>query len=356
MSVVTLPGLVDVHVHLRVPGGEHKETVESGTAAALAGGFTAILGMPNTQPPLADGGRLDAARAAHARAARCDVGLFLGATGDNAAAAAAAADRACGLKIYVDDTFGPLRIERLPALQSHFRAWPAGRPIVLHAEDAAVATAIGLAATFGQRVHIAHVSRAEDIRLIAAAKEAGLPVSCEVAPHHLFLCEDDLPRLGGFGEVRPRLATAADRAALWQRLDIVDCIATDHAPHTRQEKAGANPPPGMPGLETALPLMLTAVHDGRLSLDRLVELMSTAPARMFGIGTPRESEVEVELDEAWTLPERGYQTKVDWSPFAGWAVRGRVRRTILRGQVAWQDGELKVEPGRGRLIPPLNAE
>jgi carbamoyl-phosphate synthase/aspartate carbamoyltransferase/dihydroorotase len=350
MTRHTLPGLVDVHVHLRNPGGAHKETVESGTAAALAGGVTAVLAMPNTSPPITDGPTLAAAAREHAASALCDVGLFLGATAGNAAAVAAAAPGACGLKIYVNETYGPLRVEDLGTLAAHFQAWPGPRPIVVHAEGQTVAAAIGLAATYRQPVHIAHVSRADEIGLIAAAKGAGLPVTCEVAPHHLFLTAEDLPRLGPFGEVRPRLASAADRDALWAHLDSVDCLATDHAPHTREEKAGAKVPPGMPGLETMLPLLLTAVAEGRLTLDRLVALASTTPARIFGVPTPAESEVDVEVGPTWTLPERGWRTRVDWSPFAGRRVCGRVRRTVLRGRVAYEEGEVMVSPGYGRVL------
>lgn len=351
MSVVTLPGLVDVHVHLRNPGGEHKESVQSGTAAALAGGFTAVLAMPNTQPPLSTPDVMRSARRVYGAEARCDVGLFVGATGGNAPEAAAMAPLACGLKIYLNDTFGPLRIERLSELQAHFSSFPSDRPIVLHAEGQSVAVAIGLAATHGRPVHIAHVSRSEEIRLIAAAKEAGLPVTCEVTPHHLFLTTDDLASLGPFGEVRPRLAGRADVEDLWAHLDVVDCVATDHAPHTREEKLGDSPPPGMPGLETALSLMLTAVYEDRLTLDRLVDLMATTPARLFGLKTPSESAVEVEIGPRWHLPESGYYTKVDWSPFAGREVRGRVLRTRLRGETAYQDGAVLAAPGAGRLHP-----
>lgn len=350
MSTHILPGLVDVHVHLRHPGGAHKETIRTGTAAALAGGVTAVLGMPNTQPPITDGSGLDAALAHVATEALCDVGLYLGAADGNADDAAAAADRACGLKVYLNDTFGQLRIETLAALRPHFEAWPHGRPIVLHAEDLNVATAIGLGRVHGQWVHIAHVSRAEEIRLIAAAKNAGLRVTCEVAPHHLFLSTNDLDRLGALGDMRPRLGTPADVAALWAHLDAVDCIATDHAPHTLTEKASPTPPPGVPGLETTLPLLLSAVDDGRLTLERLVDLASTTPAALFGIATPTESTVEVEIGPEWPLPERGWQTKPDWSPFAGTRVRGRVIRTTLRGATAWDEGRLVAAAGAGRVL------
>jgi carbamoyl-phosphate synthase/aspartate carbamoyltransferase/dihydroorotase len=355
VTVHTLPGLVDVHVHLRHPGGTHKESIGSGTAAALAGGVTTVLAMPNTRPPVVDRAGLAASRARHAAEAYCDVGLYLGATADNAASAAAAAPLACGLKIYVNETYGDLRVEDLATLDAHFGAWPAARPLVLHAEGQAVAAAIGLAAAHGRPVHIAHVSRAEEIRLIARAKAAGLPVSCEVTPHHLFLTAADLADLGPFGHVRPALGSAADRDALWDHLDAVDCIATDHAPHTRAEKQGAEPPPGLPGLETLLPLMLTAVAEGRLSLDRLVALTSQGPARLAGLPEASAGEVEVEIGPAWTLPERGWQSRADWSPFAGRRVLGRVRRTLLRGALAWDGQRVGVAPGTGRLFPPSTA-
>lgn len=350
MSRHTLPGLVDVHVHLRNPGDEHKESVASGTAAALAGGVTAVLAMPNTKPPITDGPGLAAARAIHAAGALCDVGLYLGATDDNALSAAAAASSACGLKIYLNDTFGTLRIETLRALRAHFAAWPIDRPLVLHAEETNVAVAIALARVHGRSVHIAHVSRASEIELIADAKAAGLAVTCEVAPHHLFLTEDDVPALGPFGHMRPSLARPADRDALWANLDVIDCIATDHAPHTRYEKAGETPPPGVPGLETTLPLMLTAVHEGRLTLDRLVELTSTWPAAHFGVRTPSESRVEVEIGPAWVLPETGWRTAVDWSAFAGMTVRGRVVSTQLRGRTVFDGQDVLAAPGSGRML------
>lgn len=352
MTTHLLPGLIDIHVHLRTPGAEHKETIESGTRAALAGGFTAILAMPNTRPPIADGQALVAVRRQLAGAARCDVGQYVAGTAGNAEEARACAPLACGLKLYMNETYGSLRIDSLASLAAHFRTWPRERPIVVHAEDVAVATAIGMAAAFGRAIHIAHVSRADEIRLIAAAKEAGLPVSCEVTPHHLFLTEADGAALGARGIMRPPLATAGDVAALWQHLAVIDCLATDHAPHTLAEKAGPAPPPGVPGLETALPLMLTAVHERRLSLERLVELMSETPARLFGITTPSESAVEVEIGPARILPDHGYETKVDWSPFAGFEVRGMVRRTFLRGQVVWEAGRGVVAQRPGRLIPP----
>ena len=349
MSRHTIPGLIDVHVHLRIPGGTHKETLQTGTSAALAGGVTALLAMPNTSPPITSRAEMLRARELH-QGAYCDLGIFYGATDDNAAEIAQSADLACGLKIYLNDTFGPLRVETLAALRSHFEVWPAHKPIVLHAEKLSVAEAIGMSATYGKPVHIAHVSRGEEIRLIAAAKEAGLAVTCEVAPHHLFLCAEDFERLGPYGDMRPRLASPEDRATLWEFMEFFDCIATDHAPHTRDEKESGSPPPGVPGLETTLPLMLTAVEEGRLSLERLIELTSERPAELFGIRTPAESEVDIEIGPRWTLPERGWFTQPDWSAFAGMEVAGRVLATRLRGETVYEKGRILASAGTGQVL------
>ena len=261
-----------------MPGGEHKEDFATGTAAALAGGFTQILAMPNTSPPLATLDVLQATRAVASQTVRCDVGLYAGASPQHVDELPALAAHAVALKIYLNDTFGPLRVEDLPTLHACFRLWPRDKMIAMHAEGQSVAVGIGLAAAYRRPVHFCHISRRDEIELLAAAKQAGLPVTCEVTPHHLFLTDQDAARLGPLGDMRPRLATQDDQDALWAHIDsTVDCIATDHAPHTLAEKASANPPPGVAGLETSLPLMLTAVQQGRLSLDRLVELMATQP-------------------------------------------------------------------------------
>ncbi len=206
---MNLPGLIDVHVHLREPGATHKEDWDTGTAAALAGGFTTVLAMPNTQPPITDGERLSLALDAAAAKARCDYGQYVGAGPDNALSLAGIAGRAAGLKMYLDQTYGPLRLDDLTLWMDHFAHWPAARPLAAHAEGRTLAAVILLAALYNRPVHLCHVSRREEILVIRAAKEKGLPVTCEVAPHHLFLTEEDIPALGpGRSEVRPRLATS----------------------------------------------------------------------------------------------------------------------------------------------------
>jgi len=348
VSTLRLPGLIDVHVHLRDPGGTHKEDFATGTAAALAGGIVAVLDMPNNSPPVINAASLRAKQTA-AEKAHCDYGLYLGATENNAAPVARLHAPACGLKMYLGHTYGPLRLVELSAMIAHFREWPARRPIAIHAEGLALAGAIALAQAYNQAIHLCHVSRAAEIALIRAAKERGAPITCEVTPHHLFLTETDAQRLGPFGYMKPTLGTAADRDALWANLDVVDCVATDHAPHTTAEKEGEHPPPGVPGLETVLPLMLTAVHEGRLSLERLVELMRDNPARIFGFAPP-ESEIEIDTTAQYIISRRGLHTRCGWTPFEGMPVRGRVRKVVLRGKLACCDGEVLAPRGFGQPL------
>lgn len=357
-TLLRLPGLVDVHTHLRVPGGEHKENFTTGTAAAIAGGFTLILGMPNTNPPLTRPEVLRETRQKAQRQCLCDVGLFAGASPHHLEHLPALASGTVALKIYLNDTFGPLRVEALPDLITCFQTWPRHKLIAMHAEGPNVAIGIGLAAAYQRPVHFCHISRRDEIELIAAAKAQGLPVTCEVTPHHLFLTQADAERLGPRGDMRPRLATQADQAALWAHLDTtIDCIATDHAPHTLAEKEGPQPSPGVPGLETSLPLMLTAVKQERLTLDRLVELMATKPRRIFNLPEQPETYIEVDPEATYVLSDENLQTKCGWHPFVGMTVTGRIERVVLRGQLAFEasrsdaGGRIVAEPGNGRLWP-----
>ena len=352
MADLILPGLVDVHTHLRVPGGEQKEDFGSGTAAALAGGITTVLAMPNTSPPLSTPQVISDTRAIAALTIRCDVGLFSGASPVHIGQLASCAPNTVALKIYLNDTFGPLRVEELSTLEACFRDWPAGKLIAMHAEGQSVAVGIGLAAAFARPVHFCHISRREEVELIARAKDQGLPVTCEATPHHLFLTAADASRLGTRGDMRPRLASPEDVSALWEHIgETIDCIATDHAPHTLEEKAGASPPPGVPGLETSLSLILSAVYNGRLALERLIELMSTNPRKIFNLAEQPDTWVEVDAETVREISDKGLLTRCGWTPFAGMEVHGTVRRVILRGEVVYENGQVLAEPGSGRLLP-----
>lgn len=353
MPDLTLPGLIDIHTHLRVPGGEHKEDFATGTAAALAGGMTMILGMPNTNPPLTTPEAFNLAIDAARENIRCDVGLYAGASPTDISLLPQLAARAVGLKIYLNDTFGKLRVDDVPTLAACFSTWPREKPIAMHAEKQSVAVGIGFAAAYDRHVHFCHISRREEIELIATAKGRGLPITCEVTPHHLFLNQADVIRLGPLGDMRPVLGTAKDVEALWAHLnDTVDCIATDHAPHTLDEKHSTTPPPGLPGLETSLGLMLSAVQNGRLTLERLTTLMHTNPRRIFNLPEQPDTKVEVDMTP-WKIPADGWQTKCGWTPFAGLMAGGRVTRVTLRGEVVYEDGMVLAPVGTGHV---LNAE
>ncbi len=348
-----IPGLIDPHVHMREPGGEHKEDWDSGTSAALAGGVTLLLAMPNTKPPVTSGETLETTLAAAGSKARCDFAQFLGAGTGNLKEAAALASRAAGLKMYLDQTYGDLRLEDIGQWMEHVQNWPATSPLCVHAEGPSLATAILLAEIYRRPVHLCHISLRSEILLIKAAKARGIPVTCEVTPHHLFLSRDDIPAIGsGRSEVRPRLASREDVQALWDNLDSIDCFATDHAPHTLAEKNGDNPPPGFPGLESALPLYLTAMSQGRLALDDIVDRCIVNPRRIFHLPEQPDTFVEIDSTARWTFDAGKTHTRCGWSPFDGFPLTGRIESVTLRGNVVYKDGEVLAQPGYGRNVKP----
>jgi dihydroorotase-like cyclic amidohydrolase len=296
------------------------------------------------------GDSLDAA----AQKARCDYAQYFGAGPDNAQVVAGLADKAAALKMYLDATFGQLRLDDMTLWGPHFEKYPAKYPIVVHAESRSMAAALLFSALYDRPVHIAHISLKEEVWLIKAAREKGIKVTCEVCPHHLFLSKDDIPAIShghpGRGEVRPRLAAKQDVDALWQNLDVIDCFATDHAPHTLEEKDSDNPPPGFPGLETALPLLLTAVSESRLTIPDLVTRMHTNPKKIFNLPDQPETWVEVDEHARYEIKAAGQFTRCGWTPFEGRQVKGRLSRVVLRGREAYRDGHILVEAGYGKNV------
>ncbi len=388
-GLLVFPGLIDPHVHLREPGGEHKEDFLSGTRAALAGGFTTVLAMPNTSPALTDRETLAQARALAASKAVCDIGFFVGATADNAEQAAEL-EGAVGLKLYMGSSTGNLLVADLAGQAAHFERYPG--VVAVHAEDEeavehfrtrahfaargqprppicavlAVSRALALAERLGTRLHICHVTTAHELALIRDAKariarrnaRSDVCVTCEVTPHHLFLTSEDETRLGALGRTNPPLRAQKDVDALWENVDTVDCIATDHAPHTLEEKRSPTPPSGVPGLETALALMLTAAQEGKLGLGEVAALMAREPARIFGL--ERKGHIApgydadltlVDAEAEWVIGEQPLQTKCGWSPFEGRRVKGGVRQVFLRGEEVYANGEILAAPGCGRVVP-----
>lgn len=354
--MIKIPGLIDVHVHMREPGATHKEDWATGTAAALAGGVTMVLAMPNTSPPIFDADTLEVALSAAGRSAHCDYAQFIGAGSENATQAAQVAPRTAGLKMYLDMTYGKLRLDDMALWQTHFENWSSPFPIVVHSENRTMAAAILFAVIYDRPIHIAHVSTREEILTIRAAKEKGIKVTCEVTPHHLFLSTEDFPQLSRNGrfpgrqEVRPHLASPRDVQALWDNLDVIDCFATDHAPHTLQEKDGDEPPPGFPGLETALPLFLTAVDQGKLNLEDVVKRIFDNPRRIFHLPFQPNTWVEIDPDVTYTIQQDNLFTKSGWTPFEGWKVHGQVIKVVLRGETVFESGAVMAKPGFGRDV------
>lgn len=347
---VRIPGLIDMHVHVRDPGETHKETWTTCTQAALAGGITMLCAMPNTKPSLCDKDTYALVDTLAREQAYCDYALFAGASATNATTVATDLGQTCaGLKMYLNQTHGTLTLhDNLTLWSEHIRRWNhPHHPICVHAEGQTLAAILHLASMHKRRIHVCHVSRADEILLIKQAKANGLGVTCEVAPHHLFLNADTTVLPEHLSYVKPMLNRRADQAALWANLDVIDCFATDHAPHTLHDKREHHCP-GFPGLETALPLLLTAVHDKRLTLNDIVQRCHTNPKRIFNLPDQPDTYVEVDLGATYTLPDKPQFSKAGWSPFAGMRCTGAVRRVVLRGKTVY----VAEQTNRGQVFPP----
>lgn len=344
-----LPGLIDPHVHLRDPGQTHKEDFLSGTRAALAGGFTFVGDMPNNPMPITTEDRLDEKRRLASKSVVSDIGFHFGTLGDNFDQFDKVIDKVLGLKVYMNVTTGNFKIDA-DKLLDIYEAWPNSKPILLHAEDDVSSAVLGALSRTHKRTHICHVSSAEELKFVIRCKEGGLPITCGVTPHHLFLTDQDTPRLGPFGRMKPYLKSVKDVKFLWEHIDAVDIIESDHAPHTKEEKLGADPPFGVPGLETTLPLMLTAQQSGRISQAKLVGLLHDKASEIFALPGQDDTSVLVSLEEYVISPEV-LNSKAGWTPFEGMNVIGRVKEVVLRGSSVYKDGKILAYPGSGRILP-----
>jgi carbamoyl-phosphate synthase/aspartate carbamoyltransferase/dihydroorotase len=336
-------------VHFRDPGQTHKEDFFTGTSAALAGGYVAVLDMPNNAEPITTLERLATKIARAAAQAVCDMGFNFGTLGNNFDEFEKVIDKVTGLKIYMNVTTGNFKIDA-DSLIEIYKAWPGSKPILLHAEDDVSDIVFKTLAALPKQTHICHVSSEAELTFVMRAKDKGLPISCGVTPHHLFLTNKDAKRLGPYGHMKPYLKSQKDVDFIWNHLDAVDIIESDHAPHTRAEKDSDTPPFGVPGIETTLPLMLTAQQEGRLSERRLIELLSSKPAELFNINLANDTKVEIELGD-FEIKNEELLTKAGWSPFAGRKVAGRVAATYIRGEKVFENGKVLVPAGAGKILP-----
>ena len=353
---VIIPGLIDPHVHLRDPGQTHKEDFYTGTSAALAGGYTTILDMPNNRLPITTSEKLERKIKIAKERIVCDVGFYFGSMGDNLNEFERVKDKVMGLKLYLNETTGNFLVSK-NSLENIFSEWSGrNKPILVHAEEKRVEDVINVVKKIRTPTHFCHISLASELRMILDTKEKGLPITCGVTPHHLFLTEHDVKIFGPFGKMKPPLASKKDVEFLWKNLKYIDVVESDHAPHTVKEKNSDVPPYGVPGLETTLPLLLTAVSQKRLSIDDIVRLCHTNPARILSIqqfdSSNYRTKVEVGLSEKYTIENKSLFTKCHWSPFDGWRVKGKVKRVFIRGTEVFENGKILVKPGFGKVLLP----
>ncbi|KKQ89758.1 MAG: Dihydroorotase [Candidatus Curtissbacteria bacterium GW2011_GWC2_38_9] len=350
-DIIKLPGLVDVHVHLREPGATYKEDFESGTRAAVAGGYTQILDMPNNVNPTTTPARLQEKIRVSKGKIWCDLGFNFGATVDSTRYFPKVYKKTFGLKIYMSQTTGPLLVNKLQEQDLIFKSWLSNLPTMVHAEDELVEVAIRLAKKYKRKIHICHMT-ANQLKAIKKARKEGLKITCEVCPHHLFLNRSDLKRLGPLGMMKPPLLSKSDQQKLWMNLSEIDMISTDHAPHTLEEKYDQSSPKfGVPGLETTLPLMLEAVARGKISIGRLVEMTSTNPRKIFHLPAQPNTFMTVNLEERYKISKKGLFTKCGWTPFVGLEGRGEIKKVVLRGQIIFENGRFSGKP-QGKVIYP----
>ena len=351
MSLINLPGLIDPHVHLRDPGQTEKEDFYAGTCAAIAGGYTTIIDMPNNKFPITTLERLEEKISIAKRKIACDVGFYFGSAGDNLDEFEKAKDKVLGLKLYLNQTTGNLLIFK-NLLEKTFYAWSksCSKPILVHAEDKSVEDLINIVKKINTPTHFCHISLKSELKMIIDAKEKGIPVTCGVTPHHLFLTEKDVKILGPFGQMKPPLSSIKDQDFLWKYLRYIDVVESDHAPHTIDEKRGKGTVFGVPGLETTLPLLLTAVSENRLIFDDIIRLCHTNPSKIFGIKTDSQTKIEIDLQKSYIINRKSLFTKCGWSPFEGWKLKGKVKRVFIRGEKVFEDEKILAMLGSGETI------
>ena len=383
-GLVIMPGAIDDQVHFREPGLTHKEDLTSGSAAAAAGGVTTFLEMPNTNPPAIDQEGIEWKYRRAAEVCHVNFGFYIGASENNIEQLQRATN-VPGIKIFIGSSTGSLLVDSQSALERIFAETTL--PICAHCEDettvkrnkerlgdqvtvedhsrirdseaAVIATsrACDLARRHQHRFHVLHVSSAAELPLLLNPAPY---LTAEICLHHVFFSTDDYKRLGTLVQMNPSLKSPADARALWQALlnGRIQVIATDHAPHTLEEKSKPYPqsPSGLPAVENSMALMLDQAHRGHCTLEQIASWMSDAPARVWGlVGKGRIAEgydadlAIVDPNLAKTITNESQFTKSRWSPWAGQTLTGWPIRTIVRGQTVFAEGQLLPGPHGSRV-------
>ncbi|MEM2995495.1 MAG: dihydroorotase family protein [Candidatus Bathyarchaeia archaeon] len=393
-GLVVLPGLIDVHVHLRDEGKAYKEDFCTGTAAAAAGGITTVLDMPNNNPVTMSLNALKNRMEIAKNKIFVNVGFYSAFPKDTKEIAGIAED-AVAFKLYMAEQIGGLNIDDDNALLEAFRVvGKLGVSVAVHAEDKAlikkaedefkranrnniqafleahsenaetkaVKRLLGIVKQADVHVHFCHISTASGLEAIVEGKKSGLTITCEVTPHHLLLSVDDLSRIGTLALTMPPVREIRHINALLDGIKNgwVDVVASDHAPHTLDEKKAENVwnvKVGIPSLETMLPLLLTEVNRGRLTLAEVVKLMSEKPNEIFklgGRGCLKEGNVAdltvIDLKRKYKIDAAKFHSKANFSPFDGWVVEGKPVKTFVKGRLVMDEGEIAAEAGCGEIL------
>jgi len=413
-GMLVFAGFVDAHVHLRDPEDVRKEDFSTGTAAALAGGFTSIIDMPNYRnPATTTAAALEEKREIANRKARCNYSFHFGASENNFGEVRIA--NPASLKIFLSDTKSELWVKSNISLRRHLTEFAHEKPVLVHAEDAGTiekekergisASLVGIkrageiAARIGRKVHFCHLSSGQEValarrfaeqtpieqsealrklqateqtqtsarvvggahstacsRFAKAAAEgcSSNSITCEAAPHHLFLNERDAKK-NPLAGMNPPLRSVPQMNGLWEILDKIDIIATDHAPHTLEDKK--NGAAGVPGLETAVALMLDAASRKKISYLRIAQMMCENPCEIFGMQKRGKLEKEyfgdvtiVDPKEEWKVDASSFYTKCGWSPFEGRKLKGKVKFTIVNGKIAYEEEKVLALEGSGKEV------
>jgi dihydroorotase len=382
-----LPGVIDTQVHFREPGLDHKEDLESGSRAAVMGGVTAVFEMPNTDPQTTTPGALADKVRRGRRRMHCDFAFWVGGTHENAkdVAELERLPAAAGIKVFMGSSTGSLLVEDDAGVAEILRR--TRRRAAFHSEDETLLRErkglrvegdarshpvwrspevaltctqrlVRIAREEGARIHVLHVTTAEEMEFLQRHKDVA---SVEVTPHHLTLVAPDCyERLGPFAQMNPPVRDERHRQAVWRGVEqgVADILGSDHAPHTRAEKDKTYPntPSGMTGVQTLVPLMLDHVNAGRLTLERLVDMTSAGPKRLFGIARKGrlaagyDADVTVvDLKRRATITNDWIASKSQWTPYDGVAVTGWPVGTIVRGHVVMWEGELTA-PAVGEAV------
>jgi len=384
-GLVALPGLIDGHAHLRDMKLSYKEDFASGTRAAAAGGFTTVFDMPNTVPPTDSDQRIEEKARRASRRILVNLGMHAAAVDNPNTVKSIARAGAFSIKLYIPKPIAPLDVDNDQTILRVLRtARHENIMVTVHAESAAdfeqekprsfldairlrpdiaetsaVNRILKIQKLAGSRVHFCHISLPSSIKAIKNLHLKQL--SSEVTPHHTLLSSQSVRRLGWKAWMVPPLRSPRVRNTLFQVMakGDVTILATDHAPHTVPEKrrTPGKSLPGIPGLETALPLMLTMVNKGKLSLRRMVSLLAINPSKVFGLSSKGQLEqgkdadiVLVDIKKRGVIRPEKFFSKAHYSPFEGWKTEGAVDTTIVNGQIVYQNGKIVGRPGVGRVL------